>query len=113
MEMTEIESGSQTPSAYRPHRKNRTTVETGKNVEIPGHAISITISDLSPLGDWVQVSWLEPVEGSDRGIVNELIVRSIRTDYTDNSPVDLPIWAVAPTLYEPPDAFESVIYWLE
>jgi hypothetical protein len=98
--------------ALRAYEKHRTTTEVGEIVAIPGHAIGITVSDLSPFGDWVQVSWLEPVDGDSHGVVNELEVHATRTNYADESPVELPLYAVAPTVWEPPESTESVIYWL-
>ena len=93
------------------YSKNRTTAEVGNTVSIPGTATGITVSDLSPFGETVQVSWLEPVEKQPK-MMNDLTVYSIRTDYTDDSPVDIPGWAVSPTVWEPPESLESVVYYL-
>lgn len=93
------------------YTKKRDTTAVGDNVLIPGDAIGIAVSDLSPFGDMVQVSWLEPVEETNK-LTNDFTVYSTRTDYADESPVDVPDWAVAPTLWEPPESIESVVYYL-
>lgn len=111
--MTEsTQTGSAGSAALRPYEKKRTTSEVGETVEIPGYAIGITISDLSPFGETVQVSWLEPLDEPNHGVVNRLEVHSNRADYADDSPVEIPRWAVAPTLWEPPESTESIVYWL-
>lgn len=112
MTQTTTESGENANAAFHPHKKNRTTANIGETVSIPGHATGITVSDLSPFGETVQVSWLEPVGGDDKGVTNELEVFATRTSYADESPVEVPYWAVAPTLWEPPESSESVVYWL-
>lgn len=98
---------------YRQYTKARTTSEVGKTVPIPGNAVGVSIADLSPFGASVQVSWLEPADGDDHGVTNNYTVCSIRTNYADNSPVNIPYWAVATTLHEPLDSPESVVYFLE
>lgn len=98
---------------YQRFTKNRTTSKIGETVPIPGNATGITIADLSPFGESVQVSWLEPTEGDDHSVTNEFTVCSVRTDYADDSPVEIPYWAVAKTLHEPLDSPESVVYFLE
>jgi hypothetical protein len=94
------------------YRKNRATSTVGDYVSIPGHAVGVTISDLSPFGESVQVSWLEPTWKNNKGIINKLRVNSYRTRYTDTSDVEIPYCAIAHTVWEPPDSDESVIYWL-
>jgi hypothetical protein len=96
----------------REYDKKRTTTKVGKIVSIPGHAVGITIADLSPFGESVQISWLEPIAETDHGVTNEFTVYSNRTNYADTSPVEIPYWAVAKTLYEPLDSVESVVYYL-
>ena len=113
MAKTETEGGGQESPAFRQHEKKRMVAEIGEKVEIPGHSIGITVSDLSPLGDSVQISWLEPVGGDNYPTINDLTVRAIRTDYTDDSPVKIPYWAAGLTVSEPTDSPESVIFWLE
>lgn len=93
------------------HKKKRTTGKVGETVALPGNATAITVSDLSPFGDSVQVSWLEPVD-TEAIVTNELTVYSNRTDYADKKPVEIPHSAVATTLWEPPESSESVVYWL-
>jgi hypothetical protein len=98
---------------YRRFTKARTTSEVGKTVPIPGNAVGISVADLSPFGSSVQVLWLEPTEGDDHGVTNDFTVCSIRTNYADDSPVEIPHWAVATTLHEPLDSPESVVYFLK
>jgi len=98
---------------YKRYTKSRTTSAVGETVSIPGHATGISIADLSPFGAAVQVSWLEPIDETDHGVTNDFTVCSIRSNYADNSPVEIPHWAVATTLHEPLDSPESVVYFLE
>lgn len=101
-----------TKNPLKQYNKNRKIAESGDSVEIPANAIGITLSDLSPFGNSVQVSWLEPV-GDVAHLDNKFHVSSIRTKYTDDSPVEIPDWAVATTLWEPPESSESVVMYLE
>ncbi|QSG06363.1 hypothetical protein HSR121_2031 [Halapricum desulfuricans] len=46
-------------------------------------------------------------------MTNTFTVRSNRTDYDDPSLIEFPAYAVAPTVWEPVESNESVVYWLE
>lgn len=112
--MNQLDSGGgEVPAAYSTYTKNRTTAIVGETVSIPGNATGITVSDLSPFGDTVQVSWLEPTEISGNVLNNELEINAIRTKYDDESPVALPPYAVATTLSEPVGSLDSIVYWLQ
>ncbi|UBF22666.1 hypothetical protein HRTV-25_gp85 [Halorubrum tailed virus 25] len=93
------------------HTKKRTTAEVGKAVSIPGHAAAITVSDLSPFGNTVQVSWLEP-DNEQPKITNEYTIYADRQDFANPKPVDIPNRAVGTTIWEPPDSANSIVYWL-
>lgn len=93
------------------YKKNRETATIGDFISVPGNAIGITVSDLSPFGDTVQVSWLEPTNEQPK-CMNQFEVHSTRTKYTDESEIEIPTYAVAPTLWEPPTSDESVVFWL-
>lgn len=91
--------------------KKRTTAKVGKTVSIPGHATAITVSDLSPFGNTVQVSWLEPTN-EQTNITNEYTIYADYQDFIDEKPVDVPRSAVGTTIWEPPDSANSIVYWL-
>jgi len=94
--------------------KHRTTAEVGDSLEIPGHAEAITIATLSPFGETVQVSWLQPDgTGTDTGAVNHGVLHSDTTHYTDDDPVEIPHRAWAVTVHEPLESTETVVYWLD
>lgn len=97
--------------ATNSHTKKRTTAEVGKTVSIPGHATAITVSDLSPFGNTVQVSWLEPTDKQPK-VTNEFTVYADYQDFIDEKPVDVPRSAVGTTVWEPPDSANSIVYWL-
>jgi hypothetical protein len=111
--MTDVETRSYGSDGEQEYEKHRLTATVGESIEIPGGATAITITELSPFGNTVQVSWLQPVPAVDKGVVNRGVVQSLRTDYTDENPVCLPYWSWAMTVYEPPDTTETVIYWIE
>ena len=97
----------------RQFEKHRTQSAVGSTVEIPGHAEAITVSDLSPFGETVTVSWLQPTDKPDKGVVNEFEIRALRTDYSDENPVEIPRTAVSPTVWEPSEASVTTVYWLQ
>ena len=94
------------------YSKNRIITKIGEPVKIPNTATGITLCDLSPFNDSVQVSWLEPTN-ENVDLYNEFRVSSLKTQFTDDSPVEIPDWAVATTLWEPPESSESVVMYLE
>lgn len=91
------------------YHKNRTNTEVGETVEIPGGSVGVTVSDLCPFG--VQVSWLEPTN-TEKSHTNELTVHCSKSQYTDETPVVVPTYAAAYTVWEPPEASETIVYWL-
>lgn len=94
------------------YKKRRTTIEIGSVVEIPGQSVGITVSGLLPFGNMVQVSWLEPENKDSKGIVNEYTVCEIRTDYKDDSVIEIPYSAAAINLDERIDSTDSTVYYM-
>lgn len=93
-------------------KKRRTTTEVGNTVEIPGQSVGITVTELLAFGNTVQISWLEPENKDSKGIVNNYTVHEIRTDYKDNSAVEIPYAAAAMNIDEPISSTDSTVYYL-
>jgi hypothetical protein len=111
--MTETDAlNGATTNAVRRYKKRRMTARVGDDVELPGNAEAVTICDLTPFGASVQISWLEDLAGSDKGVTNRLELREARTRYNDENPIEIPRYATAVSVYEPLDDTESVVYYL-
>lgn len=93
------------------HNKKRTTATVGKTVSIPGNARAITVSELTPFGNSVQVSWLEPVDDKSK-MTNEFEIHADKRDFIDENPVPIPNHAVGTTIWEPSNSSDSTVYWL-
>ena len=94
------------------YKKRRTTTEIGNDIEIPGQSVGITVTKLLAFDNTVQVSWLEPENKDSKGIVNNYTVHEIRTDYKDNSAVEIPYAAAAMNIDEPISSTDSTVYYL-
>jgi hypothetical protein len=99
-------------TVYDTFERNSQTAQVDGLVKIPHHAVGVTVSPIEPFTGSVQVSWLQPV-GYDwsRGS-NELRINETRRPITDDGKIEVPKWAYAPSVFEPPGSDESIIYWL-
>ena len=90
----------------RPYTNSTLTTEVGESIEVPYHAVGITISRVAPFSDAVVVSYMERPDANPNGGANDLVVRV--AEIPDDAPTFLPYYAVGITV----DDEDDRVYYL-